>query len=246
MAKNIRTNAAVNRAEFDSLKNDVAQILALLTAPEAKVEKAPATKARSARKAKATPAKAPQGYATQRKAITEAKAAKKATKVESSKVTFVTRKTRPAFVKANPQFSGQTTGDIQRALIEGASFEGNWAVGPRTVEFFETGAYPASEPKAAKKGKKARKAKAVKVTAEVVEEAPAKAKRTPKARAEEPEYGTDAWIAWARPTDEGAPRRANGTAAPKSEWRLRIDLEFAGQFDRFEVDKIVAATKADA
>lgn len=38
-----------------------------------------------------------------------------------------------------------------------------------------------------------------------------------------------------------APRRANGTIAPKSEWALREKLADTGQFDRYEIDDIVAA-----
>lgn len=214
----------VTRSEFDTLSENVQAILAHLEAKAAPVA-APKAAKRTTRKATRT---------TARKATP-------APVVETT-AKCLTRKTRPAFVKANPQFAGQTTGDIQRALLEGASFEGHWTVGPRTVEFFETGAYPESTPKAGKaaKGKKARKAaKATKVVAEVKPEAKAKA---PAKRATEPEYGTEAWIAWARPTDDGAPRRANGTAAPKAEWALRIALEAAGKFDRHEIDKVVAAS----
>lgn len=220
-----RSTSVVTRTEFNALSSSVAQILALLEGASEPVSLERKT-------AKKRPTKAQKARGTKAKARTAAKA--KATAAEPK---CVVRKTRAAFVAQNPSFAGKTTGDIQRALLEGESFEGNWTVGERTRVFFETGAYPESSPKAkAKKGgKKARKATSTKVTAAVKPEAKA------KTRAEEPEYGTDAWIAWARPTDEGAPRRANGTAAPKSEWRKRIDLEASGKFDRHEVDAIVGA-----
>lgn len=39
-----------------------------------------------------------------------------------------------------------------------------------------------------------------------------------------------------------APRRADGTITPKSEWALRESLAESGRFDRHEIDAIVAAT----
>lgn len=70
---------------------------------------------------------------------------------------------------------------------------------------------------------------------------PRKARKVSE-RAPEPEYGTDAWIAWARPTDDGAPRRADGSATPKREWKARMALAESGQFDAKQIDAAVAAS----
>ena len=78
-------------------------------------------------------------------------------------------------------------------------------------------------PKAPAKGKKARK-----VVAEVAPEAPAKAKR-------EVSENHVARV---------APRRADGTIPPKSEWAMRESLAETGRFDRYEIDSIVASMSA--
>lgn len=78
---------------------------------------------------------------------------------------------------------------------------------------------------------------ALPIVASVVATQPAKAKAE---RAPEPEYGTEAWIAWARPTDPGAPRRADGSVTPKSEWAMRIKLANSALFSRAEIDRAVA------
>lgn len=65
----------------------------------------------------------------------------------------------------------------------------------------------------------------------------AKAKAT---RAPEPEFGTEAWIAWARPTEKGAPRRADGSVTPKAEWAIRFGLIAKGKYTPEQVDRKVA------
>lgn len=205
------TRAAVSRVEFDALKGDVSKILTILTgeAPEAPK----ATRVRKARKAS--------------KKTTSAKASTKATAS-----VFLTKASRPAFVKQNPEFAGKTTLQIAEALVAGASFKGAWSVGERTMVRVTTGAYPttkATEATGKKATKKARKS-ATKVTAEVKAEAPAKV---------EHEYGSPEWYANTRPVDKDTPRRADGKPTPKSEWPLRIALEASGKFDRHEVDAVV-------
>lgn len=79
------------------------------------------------------------------------------------------------------------------------------------------------------------------VIAEVVASAPAKAKapkatKAPAERGSEPEYGTEAWIKWARVTDDGAPRRADGSVTPKAEWLARMGLAASGLFDAKQID----------
>lgn len=78
------------------------------------------------------------------------------------------------------------------------------------------------------------------VVAKVEADKPAKTARKASKRAPEPEYGTAEWIAWARPTDDGAPRRADGSVTPKAEWALRMALAESGTFDAAEIDRVVA------
>jgi hypothetical protein len=85
------------------------------------------------------------------------------------------------------------------------------------------GTAPKAAPKASKKAKaKARKAEVEKVAAKVEADAPAKA----------------------RPAGADAPRRADGTITPKSEWALREALAETGKFDRHEIDAAVSALNA--
>lgn len=73
------------------------------------------------------------------------------------------------------------------------------------------------------------------VVAQVAPQAPArKAERAP-----EPEFGTEAWIAWAQPAE--GPRRADGTCTPKAEWAKRFALAETGAFDRHEIDRAMQA-----
>ena len=74
-------------------------------------------------------------------------------------------------------------------------------------------------PKASKKAKKAKKARKA-VVAEVVAEQPAK--RT-------------------RPAAADMPRNALGQTTPKSEWAMRERLALTGDYDRYEIDNMVAA-----
>lgn len=238
MSNNTRSTrssrATVTRSEFNALKSEIGEIKDLIVALAPAAPKA-TTKARAtrpARKARAT------------KATTRTTATKVVKDEAPASATCLTRKTRPAFVKANPQFAGKTTGDIQKALIEGASVEGNWIVGPRTLAFLETGVYPATEPKAGKKGKKAAKAtkapKAAKVTATV--EPKAKAKRPAPAWSNDGlEYGSEAWIKATPPYADEAPKTAKGGFTRKATWGLRCRLHESGAFSVEEIDNIVAA-----
>lgn len=134
----------------------------------------------------------------------------------------------------------ETTGTVDRKALK-AALKGHKAAGliPAGTSvkdaisgglMDETGALVSLTTKAAKKAaKKARKA------AKAVVAQPVKAERDP-----EPEYGTEAWIAWARPTDDGAPRRANGSVTPKSEWARRMELANSGLFDAKQIDKAMA------
>ena len=228
-----RTTSGVSRTEFDALVESVQALVALVSG-EAPA-KAPRT--RKATTKKATPAK-------------RATAKKATTKATPATVKCVTRKTRPAFVKENPEYAGQTTGQIQQAMLEGGSWNGAWTVGPRTVAFFETGSYPESTPKAAKgvrlhatpkaerKAAKVKATKATRVTAAVKPAAKAKATWSNDGL----EYGSEAWIKATPIHADEAPKNAKGKFTPKGEWALRCKLHADGGFSVPEIDAVVAAT----
>lgn len=138
--------------------------------------------------------------------------------------------TRPAFVEAHAwakelPAAERGTSTLVAMVEAGAPLAEGWALPSGTV-------------KAKIAEAKARKEATPQVVAVVEAAKPA---RKVSERAPEPEYGTEAWIAWARPTDEGAPRRADGTAAPKREWAARIALAESGLFDRKQIDAAMAA-----
>ncbi len=174
------------------------------------------------------------------------KVAKAAKALKAEGPRYLTSKSRQDFVRAHAWAQGlpaeeRSTKALAGAVVNGAPLEAGWAVGPRYAEMFgaegmvtrerQNGLAEALvEPKKAKGGKKKGR-KAQRVAAQVEPQVKAKAERAP-----EPEYGTEAWIAWARPTDDGAPRRADGTATPKSEWAKRMTLAESGLFDAKQID----------
>lgn len=133
--------------------------------------------------------------------------------VESPKVRHLVKKNRQAFVKAHPWAQGLSTSAIATAVVTGqqSCVEG-WAIGPRRTEMVQA-ATPAPKParKARKGGKKGSRKQQV---AQVQADAPAKA------------------------TD--GPRNAKGHITPRSEWAKREALAMTGQFDRYEIDALVA------
>lgn len=220
---NTTTRLSVLEARAEAIDAKLDTLLGLLS------DKAVTPERTAAPKAKASKARKTRKAAPKAKAATPAKATRKgkARRTPNRKPVVggtvegkrcLTSKNRVQFIAdhdwaTNPHAS---TRDLARAVVvDGQPLVGAWEIGPRYREILGGGA----------------------PTVAVVE--PARKARTE--RAPEPKYGTKAWIRWARPTDEGAPRRADGSVTPKSEWKARMALADSGKFSAKEIDAAMAA-----
>lgn len=166
---------------------------------------------------------APVAEKAAKKGKAKARNTPKATVTDAPKVRHLVKGNRRDFIAAHAWAQpGTTTKDLVDAVVNlGMPLASGWGIGERYTALI---AQPGSQRVEAPKARKPKAQKVTQMVADVAED--------------EPAYMSEAWIAKAHPSE--GPRDAKGHTTAKMTWKMREALAETGEFDRYEIDDIIA------